>query len=183
MSNSPSSSSGPSSPGSRDHGASHALFPGTFDPVTLGHLDVLERALDLFGRVTVAVAQHHSKDQLFDLEQRQTMLLEATEGWAGVQVVTLSGLLVDGCRELGASVIVRGVRSASDLDYERQMALTNRAMAPDVETVFLLTAPEREHISSTLVRQIARMGGDVSGFVPAAVQSALASHPSIRETR
>ncbi|MFT5477079.1 MAG: pantetheine-phosphate adenylyltransferase [Planctomycetota bacterium] len=161
----------------------HALFPGTFDPVTLGHLDVLERALRLFDRVTLAVAEHHAKDQLFDLEERQALLREVTSGWKGVEVVTLSGLLVDGCRELGAGAIVRGVRSAADLDYERQMAFTNRAMAPDVETVFLLTAPECQHISSTLVRQIARMGGDVSSFVPPAVQTALARHLSEQANR
>ena len=153
--------------------ASHAIFPGTFDPVTLGHLDVLERALRLFERVTVAVAQHHQKDQLFDVDERQRLIAESTAGWEGVDVVALPGLLVDGCREVGAGAIIRGVRTSADLEYERQMALTNRAMLPDVETVFLLPAPERGHVSSSLVRQIARMGGDVSSFVPPFVHAAL----------
>lgn len=152
---------------------SHAIFPGTFDPVTVGHLDVLERALRIFDRVTVAVAEHHQKDQLFDVDERRRLIAAATEGWRGVDVVALDGLLVDGCRDLGAGAILRGVRTAADLEYERQMALTNRAMQPEIETVFLLPAPERGHVSSSLVRQIARMGGDISSFVPAAVHAAL----------
>lgn len=158
--------------------ARHAIFPGTFDPVTLGHLDLIERALGLFGRVTVAVAVHHdkgAKHQLFSLEERQELLREAVSGLAGgrVGVVSLPGLLVHGCVDLGADVIVRGIRSAADLEYERQMALTNRTMLPSVETVFLLPAPEHASISSTLVRQIAAMGGDVSSFVPPVVLGAI----------
>lgn len=153
--------------------ASHALFPGTFDPVTLGHLDVLSRALRMFGRVTVAVADHPDKQQAFSLEERLGLIEEVTRDLAGVQVVALEGLVVHGCVDLGCDVIVRGVRSATDLEYERQMALTNRAMLPGVETVFLLPSPEHQSISSSLVRQIAGMGGDVSSFVHPAVHSAL----------
>lgn len=156
--------------------ASHALFPGTFDPVTLGHLDVFERAWRLFGRVTVAVATHPDKRHLFGLRERLALLEEVVGGRPGVAVVALEGLVVDGCRKLGADVIVRGVRGPADLDYERQMALTNRTMAPEVETVFLLPAAVHANVSSTLVRQIARMGGDVSAFVPAAVAAALRQH-------
>ncbi|MCP3918471.1 MAG: pantetheine-phosphate adenylyltransferase [bacterium] len=156
----------------------HAIFPGTFDPVTLGHLDVLERALGLFERVTIAVAAHHDKHAIFDLEERLRLLSEVTEAGEPLgraRVVALEGLLVEGCRRLGARAIVRGVRSAGDLEYERQMALTNRVLAPEIETVLLLSAPEHAHVSSTLVRQIARMGGDVSSFVPPAVRTALAN--------
>jgi pantetheine-phosphate adenylyltransferase len=152
----------------------HAVFPGTFDPVTLGHLDVLARARSLFQQVTVAVATHHEKHQLFDLDARVALLRECVVG-EGVDVIALDGLLVDGCRRLGARVVVRGVRSAVDLEYERQMALTNRALAPELETVFLLPAPEHANVASTLVRQIARMGGDVSPFVPPPVVAALAA--------
>lgn len=151
-----------------------ALFPGTFDPVTLGHLDLVARARSLFPRVVVAVANHHSKSHLFSPEQRLELLRACTEGMDGVEVELMDGLLVEGARRLGARAIVRGVRTAADLDYERQMALTNRAMVPEVETVLLLSAPEHAHVSSTLVRQIASLGGDVTSFVPPSVASALA---------
>jgi pantetheine-phosphate adenylyltransferase len=152
----------------------HALFPGTFDPVTLGHLDVLSRALVLFDRVTLAVATHHEKQSLLGVEERLELLRRATAELEGVRVTSLEGLVVDACRALGAGVIVRGVRSGTDYDYEVQMARTNRALAPDVETVLLVPAPEHAHISSTLVRQIASLGGDVSAFVPPAVAAVLA---------
>ena len=154
----------------------HALFPGTFDPVTLGHLDVLNRARSLFGRTTMAVASHHDKRQLFSLEERMELLEEVARDMPDVQVVALHGLLVEGCVELGVDVVVRGLRTAGDLDYERQMAHANRALLPTVETTFLLPAAELAHISSTLVRQIARMGGDCSSFVPPAVNAALKHH-------
>ena len=150
-----------------------AVFPGTFDPFTLGHLDLCERALRLFPRVVVTVAKHHAKAHLFDPEARMAMIQACTQHLVGLEVRWMEGLLVEGCRELGASAILRGVRTAADLDYERQMALTNRAMLPEVETVLLLSAPDHAHISSTLVRQIAQMGGDVSSFVPPAVLEAL----------
>jgi pantetheine-phosphate adenylyltransferase len=152
----------------------HAIFPGTFDPVTLGHLDVLERARSIFARTTLAVASHHDKQQLFTPEERRALLERVTEEMPDVHVIALPGLLVRGCVELGVDVIVRGLRTAGDLEYERQMAHTNRALLPSVETVFLLPAAEHAHISSTLVRQIARMGGDCSPFVPNVVSTALA---------
>lgn len=157
----------------------HAVFPGTFDPFTLGHLDLVRRAAHLFDRVTVAVAEHHSKSALFGVEERlslaeESLVAEDGSSLAGVHVAVLEGLLVEGCRALGAAAVVRGIRSAADLEYERAMALTNRAIAPEVETVLLMPAPEFGHISSTLVRQVARMGGDVTPFVPAPVVAALA---------
>ncbi|MFT7677812.1 MAG: pantetheine-phosphate adenylyltransferase [Planctomycetota bacterium] len=152
-----------------------ALFPGTFDPVTLGHLDLVARATRLFPRVIVAVASHHSKHHRFDPGERLKLLRACTAEMAGVEVLLLDGLLVEGARRLGAGVIVRGIRSAADLDYERQMALTNRALDPDIETLLLLSAPEHAHVSSTLVRQIASLGGDVTSFVPPPVVEALAT--------
>ncbi|MCB9906499.1 MAG: pantetheine-phosphate adenylyltransferase [Planctomycetes bacterium] len=153
--------------------ASLAVFPGTFDPFTLGHLDLCTRGLKLFDRVVIAVAQHHAKGHLFDPETRLAMIQACTSHLEGVDVRFMEGLLVEGCRALGATAILRGVRTAGDLDYERQMALTNRAMLPEVETVLVFSAPEHAHISSTLVRQIAQMGGDVAPFVPPPVLRAL----------
>ncbi|MEM1453267.1 MAG: pantetheine-phosphate adenylyltransferase [Planctomycetota bacterium] len=151
-----------------------AIFPGTFDPVTLGHLDLIQRAAELFDALTVAVAGHHDKRHLLPVDERVALLREATSDLAHVEIEVLDGLLVEGARRLGATAIVRGIRSAADLEYERQLALTNRAMAPDVDTVLLLSSPAHAHVSSTLVRQIARLGGDLTPFVPPAVARALA---------
>jgi pantetheine-phosphate adenylyltransferase len=147
----------------------HALFPGTFDPVTLGHLDILRRAHELFEKVTVAVASNPDKRNLLGVEERVELLRSSTGDLSGVAITSLDGLVVDACQELGAGVIVRGVRSGTDYDYEVQMARTNRTLAKDVETVLIVPAPEHAHISSTLVRQIASLGGDVRAFVPTAV--------------
>lgn len=153
--------------------ARHALFPGTFDPPTLGHLDLVGRAARLFGRVTVGLAEHHSKEAFFGADERLALWRACLSGLEGADVVLLRGLVVDACRELGCQVIVRGVRSGSDFDYEAQMAGTNRALAPAIETALLVTRPELAHISSTLVRQIASMGGDTSPLVPPPVAAAL----------
>ena len=149
--------------------ARHALFPGTFDPVTLGHLDVIRRAAALFGRVTVAVASNPSKHELLPLERRLELLREVTSSIPGVAVARLDNLVVRGCEELGADVIVRGARGAHDFEYECQMARSNRQLAPALDTVVLASSPEHVHISSTLVRQIAAMGGPLEAFVPGAV--------------
>jgi pantetheine-phosphate adenylyltransferase len=153
--------------------ARHALFPGTFDPVTLGHLDIVRRAAQLFERVTIAVATNPSKRELLPLATRLELLREATAGVAGVDVVQIEGLTVDACRRLGATAIVRGLRNATDFEYEAQMARSNRVMAPEIETLFLASASEHVHISSTLVRQVAEMGGPLEAFVPSAVARAL----------
>ena len=150
-----------------------AVFPGTFDPFTLGHLDLVRRARDLFPDIIVAVAQHPTKDEMFSVPERVALIEESLAGMDGVRVATFDGLVVEGCRSLGASVLLRGLRGTSDLEYERPMALSNRAMAPELETVFLLPSAETAHISSTLVRQIARLGGDASAFVPGPVLRAL----------
>ena len=152
----------------------HAIFPGTFDPVTSGHVDLVERAARLFDHLTIAVAAHHDKRHILTVEERVVLLEEVTRDLAHVDVVVLDGLLVDGARRLGATAIVRGIRSAADLEYERQLALTNRAMDAELDTVMLLSSSEHAHVSSTLVRQIARLGGDISPFVPPAVVTALA---------
>jgi pantetheine-phosphate adenylyltransferase len=152
----------------------HALFPGTFDPVTLGHVDLIRRAAALFGRVTVAVAIHPSKHELLPLERRLELLREVTADIPGIEVVGLEGLVVDGARELGCDVVVRGARGNADFEYEAQMARSNRAMAPELDTVVLAAAPEHVHVSSTLVRQVAEMGGPLESFVPPEVARALA---------
>ena len=155
----------------------HALFPGSFDPPTLGHLDLIRRALGLFERLTLAVAEHPTKPGFLPFARRVALLEElAAELGAApgrVTVTRLDGLVVDGARAAGAAVLLRGLRSGADFDYEAPMAGTNRAMAPDVETLFLAASPEVSHVSSTLVRQISGLGGDVSGLVPPVVLAAL----------
>jgi pantetheine-phosphate adenylyltransferase len=160
--------------GSATLDARHALFPGTFDPVTLGHLDVLRRACALFARVTVAVARNPRKSELLDLERRMALLREVTSDLRGVEVAALEGLVAPGAQRLDAGVILRGARHAGDFEYEAQMARCNRLLAPGVETLILVSAPEHAHISSTLVREIAACGGPLEAFVPPAVARALA---------
>lgn len=153
----------------------HALFPGSFDPFTLGHLDLVRRARALFGRVTVGVAHNSEKRGLFTAEERVALAREALQDLDHVDVTLIEGLSVHAAERLGAGVIVRGVRSGTDFDFEVQMALTNRAMLPRVDTVFFVPAPEFAHVSSTLVRDIARLGGDPAPFVPVNVARALAA--------
>lgn len=148
-----------------------ALFPGSFDPVTRGHVDLLERAARLFDEVVVAVAVHADKRPLFMLEERSELLSAC---FPGTRVVRLEGLVVDACREFGCGALVRGVRGPGDLEYELRMARTNAELG-GVETVFLGAAPAFAHVSSTLVRQIASMGGDVTSFVPQPVARRLAA--------
>jgi pantetheine-phosphate adenylyltransferase len=148
-----------------------ALYPGTFDPITNGHIDVLTAAFGLADEVVLAVGVHPSKAPLFSLEERLAMIDEcaapvARAAGGRFKTVSFAGLVVNAAREAGASIIVRGLRDAADFDYEMQMAGMNAAMAPDVHTVFLPASPASRHITATLVRQIAAMGGDVSPFVP-----------------
>ena len=151
----------------------HALFPGSFDPFTNGHLDLATRAATLFGKVTVAIGRHATRDPMFSLDERIEMASEALRGIEGVEVTAFDGLLVDAAKEIGASCVLRGVRASSDYDYEAQMARTNADLSPGFETVFLAPSKETAHLSATLVRQIASMGGDVSEFVPECVGRAL----------
>lgn len=142
-----------------------ALCPGTFDPVTNGHLDIIERAADLFDQVIVAVIENPSKEPLFGLEDRRQMLKEALADRRDVEVDSFAGLLVDYARVKGVGVIVKGIRAISDFDYELQMAQMNRRLA-GIETAFIPTSPTWSYLSSSLVKEVARLGGDVEGLVP-----------------
>ena len=154
-----------------------AVVPGSFDPVTLGHLDVIERAAGLFDEVHVVVVHNPAKSALLPIAQRVTLLEQAIAqaGIAGNIVVTSwsVGLLVDYCTDVGATVLVKGIRSQMDLSYETPMAIVNRNLA-GIDTVFLLPDPANAHVSSSLVRQVASLGGDVSPYVPSAVAEYLA---------
>ena len=153
-----------------------AFYSGSFDPLTNGHLDVIERAAALCDRLVVGIGAHVSKSGLFSTEERVAMIQGAVGSAVGaLEVVTFSGLAIDAARAAGASLIVRGLRDATDFDYEMQMAGMNGQMAPQLRTVFLPASPQVRHISSTLVRQIAAMGADASAFVPANVAAALAA--------
>jgi pantetheine-phosphate adenylyltransferase len=151
-----------------------AFYPGSFDPLTNGHLDVLRHAFRLTGRLVVGIGSQPTKTPLFSVEERTQMISEAAEPLAKAarakfEVVSFEDLVVVAARRLGASILIRGLRDGTDLDYEMQMAGMNEAMAPDVLTVFLPSSPMVRPITATLVRQIASMGGDVSGFVPPSV--------------
>jgi pantetheine-phosphate adenylyltransferase len=151
-----------------------ALYPGSFDPPTKGHEDLVRRSLALADRVIVAVARNSAKQPLFTAEERLDLLREAVGGDARVAVETFDGLLAEFAKAVGASVIVRGLRAVSDFEYEFQMALMNRRLHPSLETVFLVPAVDLTYLSSSLVREVARYGGDVSGLVHPAVTAALA---------
>jgi pantetheine-phosphate adenylyltransferase len=149
------------------------LYPGTFDPVTMGHVDLVERSRRLFDRVVVAVADSSSKGPLFNLEERVHMFQEATAHVDGVEVVSFSSLTVHFARERGACAIVRGLRAVSDFDYEFQLAWMNRKLDSDLETVFLCPNENWSYVNSSLVKEIARLGGAFDEFVPPNVGKAL----------
>lgn len=146
-----------------------AIYPGSFDPVTNGHLDVIERARKLFDEVVVAVAHNDQKQPLFTLEERLDFLRAVTQGMDGVKIAPLGGLLVDFAVQQEARAVVRGLRAVSDFEFEFQMALMNRKLEASVETIFLMPKEEYTYLSSRIVKEIARLGGDVSGFVPSCV--------------
>ncbi len=150
-----------------------AVYPGTFDPVTNGHLDLVERASRQFDRLIIAILRHDEKSPVFSLEERMQLLREAAAPFANVEVDAFHGLLVDYAQKVGAGTIVRGLRALSDFEYELQMAMMNRRLAPDVETVFLMPSEAYAYLSSRLVREVARLGGDLTGLVPAEVVAAL----------
>ena len=149
------------------------VYPGTFDPITNGHSDLIVRASNLFERVVVAVAEDTVKQPAFTIDQRIALAEEVLGTIDGVEVVRFSGLLVEFARKMDVPVIMRGLRAVSDFEFELQLAGMNRRMAPDIETLFLTPAEQYSYISSSLVREIARLGGDVSTFVSPAVQAAL----------
>lgn len=150
-----------------------AIYPGSFDPVTFGHVDVIERALRLFDEVVVAAAPSEGKQPLFSIEERIDLLRAALPGEPRLKVKQLDGLLVDFVQAEKAQAVIRGLRAVSDFEFEFQMALMNRRLAPTVETIFLMPKEDYSYISSRIVKEVARLGGDVSGVVPAPVREAL----------
>ena len=146
-----------------------ALYPGTFDPITLGHEDIVRRAARMFDQVVVAVASAHHKKTMFTLEERLSLTREALKDCTNVQVKTFDGLVIDFAASLGATTMVRGIRSMTDFDYEFQLAGMNRRLAPKIDTVFLNTLDVYQCISSTLVREVNSLGGDVTQFVSPSV--------------
>jgi pantetheine-phosphate adenylyltransferase len=150
-----------------------AIYPGSFDPLTNGHLDLIARGSRLVGQLIVAVLENTQKQPLFPVAERVEMLKQATVSFANVEVASFDGLLVDYAAHRGAGVILRGIRAISDYEIELQMALLNRRMRPHIETIFLMASEEHSFLSSRMVKEIAMLGGDVSSFVPAAVWKSL----------
>jgi len=153
-----------------------AIYPGSFDPVTNGHLDLIERGAKIFDRLIVSILRNLEKEPLFTLDERVEMLREVTRPWPNVEVDVFSGLLVDYAQVRGANVILRGIRAISDYEYELQMAMMNRKLKPDLETVFMMPAVAFSYLSSRLVREIVQLGGpitDLADLVPAAVEQRL----------
>ena len=151
-----------------------AIYPGTFDPITNGHLDLVRRSLRLFDQVVVAVGTAREKDPMFTAEERVELIRGAVKDLSGVSVMSFEGLLVNTVRELGATAILRGLREVSDFEYEFQMALMNRRLAAEIETVFLMPCERYTYLNSTIVKEVFRLGGDVSGLVPPNVFDELA---------
>ena len=150
-----------------------AIYPGSFDPVTNGHLDLIERGTKIFDRMVVAVLQNLEKDPLFTVQERVEMLREVVRPWPTVEVEIFGGLLVEYARQRKAQVILRGIRAISDYEYELQMALMNRKLEPGIETVFMMPAEAYSYLSSRLVKEIVQLGGAVDGLVPPVVAERL----------
>lgn len=150
-----------------------ALYPGSFDPATNGHVDIIRRAADSFERLIVAVGKNAGKSPLFNEEERLSLLREVCSPWSNVTVTSFDGMLVNFARAQGARVLIKGLRAVSDFEYELQMALANRQLAPDIETLFMMASAEHLYLSSSIVKEIARLGGDISPLVPAAVERRL----------
>jgi pantetheine-phosphate adenylyltransferase len=152
-----------------------AVVPGSFDPITLGHRDVIERTTGLFDQVIVGVADNHAKHALFSLEERLELIEECVAGLENVRAAAIRGLLAEFCRQVGATVIVKGLRGGPDLGHEEPMALVNKELT-GVETIFLAAAPAWGHVSSSIVKDVAKHGGDVSSYVSPGVRVALLRH-------
>jgi len=143
-----------------------AVYPGSFDPMTNGHLDIIKRAANTFDKVYVAILTNSAKKPCFSLKQRIDWLTRATAELGNVEVDSFSGLLVNYANQIGASIIIKGLRAVSDFEYEFQMALTNRALSPNIETMFLMTNGKYSYLSSSIVKEIAKLGGSLNGLVP-----------------
>jgi pantetheine-phosphate adenylyltransferase len=150
-----------------------AIYPGSFDPITNGHLDLIQRSSALFDKLIVSILRNDQKQALFSVEERTEMLQEVVHVFPNAEVAAFDGLLVNYAAERGASVIVRGIRAVSDYEYELQMALMNRRLAPEIETVFLMAGEAHSFISSRLVKEVIRLGGNISGLVPPPVEGRL----------
>ena len=144
-----------------------AIYPGSFDPLTLGHLDMIERSAKIVDELVIGVLNNSAKNSLFSLDERVSMIKEMTESMPNVTVATFDGLLVDYMKEINATIIVRGLRAVTDFEYELQIAQTNHVENPEVETIFLTTSLQYSYLSSTIVKEFASYGGDISKFVPA----------------
>ncbi len=147
------------------------IYPGTFDPITNGHLDIIERATALFDNVTIGVTTNPAKNPLFTVDERMAMIRDVTQDYKTVQVDSFSGLLVDYAKRLGACAIIRGLRAISDFEYEFQMALVNRKISDGIVTVFLMPNEKYTYLNSTIVKELATFGGDISRFVPPLVEA------------
>jgi pantetheine-phosphate adenylyltransferase len=150
-----------------------ALYPGSFDPITNGHLDLIERGSVFFDKLVVAVLRNDEKEALFSVADRIEMLTEVVQGFPNVEVGSFDGLLVEYAAHCGASVILRGIRAVSDYEYELQMALMNRRLRPDIETVFLMASEAHSFLSSKLVKEVIRLGGKITGLVPPSIEGRL----------
>ncbi len=150
-----------------------ALYPGSFDPITNGHLDLIQRGSALFDKLFVAILRNDEKQALFSVDERIEMLKEVVQGFPNVEVGSFDGLLVEYAAHCGASVILRGIRAVSDYEYELQMALMNRRLGPDIETVFLMASEAHSFLSSKLVKEVIRLGGKITGLVPPSIEGKL----------
>ena len=161
------------SPPSKSQASLVAIYPGSFDPITNGHLDIISRGSKLVDRLVVAVLRNQSKQPLFSVDERVGLIKSVVKGVSNVEIASFDGLLADFAAERGASMILRGIRAVSDYELEWQMALMNRRLRPDIETVFLTAGEEYSFISSKLVKEVASLGGSVTGIVPEAVEERL----------
>jgi pantetheine-phosphate adenylyltransferase len=150
-----------------------ALYPGSFDPITNGHLDLIQRGSALFDKLFVAILRNDEKEALFSVDERIEMLRDVVRGFPNVEVGSFDGLLVEYATECGASVILRGIRAVSDYEYELQMALMNRRLGPEIETVFLMASEAHSFLSSKLVKEVIRLGGKITGLVPPSIEGKL----------